>query len=75
VTFAGPVTWRPEPYVVGVWVSRVGWVSVEMRCQLTDQDTVLADAATVLVGFDNVTQSSRPFGDDERAQLQELMLP
>jgi len=73
VAFGAPVPWRLEPYVVRVWVSRVGRASFEIRCQLTDDNTVLADSTTVMVGFDQDAESSRPFGEDERAQLQELL--
>lgn len=73
VTLRTPITWRAEPYEATVWVSRVGRGSFEIRSELSDGVSVLADSTTVLVGFDAQTQRSRPFGDDERAQLSELV--
>lgn len=73
VTPGRPIPWRPDPYVARVWVSRVGTASFEIRCQLIDHDMVLAGSTTVMVGFDADAESSRPFGRQERAQLQELV--
>lgn len=73
VTFRASVPWRPAPYTAAVWVSRIGTASVEVGCELADNGTALADATTTLVGFDAVTQTSRPFDDDERAALRLLL--
>ena len=73
VTRLRPITWRAEPYEATVWVNRVGRGSFELGCQIADGATLLADSSTVLVGFDPQTQSSRPFRDDERAQLEALV--
>ncbi|MRJ78151.1 hypothetical protein GEV29_16570 [Aeromicrobium sp. SMF47] len=67
------IVWRPEPYTAGTWISRVGQASFEIRCEITDGTHVLADSTTTLVGFDLATQSSRRFGDLERAQLLALV--
>lgn len=65
--------WRPAPYDAAVWVSRIGNASFEVRCQLGDDETVLAESVTSLVGFDVETQRSRAFTEDERAALQRML--
>lgn len=73
VVLREPIGWRSDPYEASVWVSRVGRGSFEIRSELSDGLTVLAESTTVLVGFDPGTQRSRPFREDERAQLSELV--
>lgn len=72
VTLHRPIRWRPEPCTAGVWVSRVGRASFEIGAQLSDETGVLASSRSVLVGFDPQTQRSRPFEDEQRAQLAAL---
>jgi acyl-CoA thioester hydrolase len=74
VTFRDDVRWRLEPLQASAWVGRVGRGSFDMRSQLSDGRAVLAESTTTLVGFDPVTQTSKPFDDDERAQLGGLAL-
>ncbi|KAA1378328.1 thioesterase family protein [Aeromicrobium fastidiosum] len=73
VTHVRPITWRAEPYEATVWVSRVGRGSFDLHCQISDGATLLADSSTAMVGFDPHTQSSRPLGEAERAQLEALV--
>lgn len=73
VTLHRPIRWRPEPCVAGVWISRVGRASFDIGAELSDAAGVLATSRTVLVGFDPQTQRSRPFGEQERAQLDSLL--
>lgn len=73
VAFHAPVRWSPEPLRAHAWISRVGRGSFEMRSDLTDGVTAFASSTTTLVGFDPGTQRSRPFADDERAQLTSLL--
>ena len=73
VDFRSPIAWRPQAYAAGAWVDRIGRASFDIRAELSDGDTVLASSTTTLVGFDLAAQSSRPFGDDERAQLEGLI--
>lgn len=71
VTVHRPIRWRAEPCAAGVWISRVGRASFEIGAQLSDETGVLASSRTVLVGFDPVTQRSKPFNDRQRAQLEQ----
>jgi acyl-CoA thioester hydrolase len=75
VSYREPIPWRTEAYSASAWVARIGRASFEIRAELSDGTTVLADSTTVLVGFDLAAQSSRTFSDEEREQLASLIPP
>jgi acyl-CoA thioester hydrolase len=75
VTFRADVGWSDVPLLTSAWISRVGNGSFEMRSELSDGRTVLAESTTTLVGFDPVSQTSQPFDDAERRDLAALLLP
>jgi acyl-CoA thioester hydrolase len=81
VDYKRPILFRPEPYVVQTWVTRIGTSSYDMASQIVDpagegQDGALYSRAQVrMVTFDTTTQRSRPLQDDERARLESVLEP
>jgi len=70
VDYKRPLLFRPEPYAVETWVTRVGGSSYGLGSRIVDGDgTVYSTAEVVLVAFDVGTGSSRPLTDEERARL------
>ena len=61
VDYKVPILFRPEPYDVWSWISRVGERSMTIDSEICDGDTLLSRARVVLVFFDRETQrSARP---------------
>ena len=64
VDYRRPILFRPEPYAVETWVTRLGTSSYDLSCRIVDapggDDTVYSDAEVRLVAFDVATQRSRP---------------
>ncbi len=71
VDYKRPILFRPEPYAVESWVTRVGTSSYSLGSRIVDGDaTVYSTAEVVLVAFDVATGRSRPLSDEERSRLQ-----
>jgi acyl-CoA thioester hydrolase len=75
VDYRRPILFRPEPYVVRTWVTRVGTSSYSLASDISDDDTVLSRAQAVLVAFDMSSQRSRPLRDAERQVLEGALEP
>jgi acyl-CoA thioester hydrolase len=79
VDYRRPILFRPEPYLVETWVTRIGTSSYDLACRIVDapgeQGTVYSDAQVRLVAFDVSTQRSRPLGDLERNRLLGMLEP
>jgi acyl-CoA thioester hydrolase len=75
VDYKLPILFRPEPYLVETWVTRIGGSSFELACEIRDGDRVLSRARAVMVAFDMETQLSRPLSDRERARLERVVEP
>ncbi|MGA8987402.1 acyl-CoA thioesterase [Aeromicrobium sp.] len=73
VSYVRPIIWRPEPYDVRNWLSRIGGSSLTIESELSNGDTVLARATSVLVGFDLPSQRSRTLSDQEKAHFVALL--
>jgi len=73
VDYKRPILFRPEPYTVESWVTRVGNSSFAMQSEIRDGDQVLSRADTVLVTWDLETQKSRPLTDQERKILTDVL--
>ena len=75
VDYKRPILFRPEPYVVATWVSRVGTSSYALDSEIRDGSgdghTVLSRASAVLVAYDLSTQTSRPLSPKERRVLED----
>lgn len=73
VDYKRPIMFRPVPYIVESWVTRVGNSSFAMQSEIRDGDQVLSRADTVLVTWDLETQKSRPLTDQERKSLTDVL--
>ena len=73
VDYKRPILFRPEPYIVESWVTRVGNSSFGMKSEIRDGAQVLSRAETVLVTWDMGTQKSRPLTDQERKSLTDVI--
>ena len=73
VDYKRPIRFRPEPYIVESWVTRVGNSSFVMQSEIRDGSQVLSRAETVLVTWDLGTQKSRPLTDQERTILTDVL--
>jgi acyl-CoA thioester hydrolase len=74
VDYRRPILFRPEPYVVETWVTRIGTTSYELACRILDTEgTVYSQAEVRLVAFDVATQRSRPLNDAERSRLESVL--
>jgi acyl-CoA thioester hydrolase len=76
VDYRRPILFRPEPYAIETWVTRIGTSSYDLACRIVDADgTIYSKAEVRLVAFDTSTQRSRPLGDIERARLTAVLEP
>jgi acyl-CoA thioester hydrolase len=75
VDYKRPILFRPEPYVVESWVTRVGKSSFGMSADIRDSDQVLSRSSSVLVTFDPATQRARQLTEFERDWLRGGMDP
>ncbi|CAN5516862.1 thioesterase family protein [soil metagenome] len=74
VDYKRPILFRPEPYAVETWVTRIGTSSYDLACRIVDADGTLYSRADVrLVAFDTTTQGSRPLSDVERGRLEAVL--
>ncbi len=69
VDYKRPILFRPEPYQIETWISRVGNSSFGLESEIKDGDSVLSRARAVMVTFDARTQAARPLAEDEKELL------
>jgi acyl-CoA thioester hydrolase len=69
--YRAPLSYRQEPYEVHSWVAHLGTRSFTIRSEVCDGDTVLAEAAVVMVTFDLETQSTVEMAGAQRARLEQ----
>jgi len=75
VDYKRPLLFRPEPYAVQTWVTRVGTSSYDLSCRIVDPEepgaeTVYSTAEVRLVAYDTATGRSRPLTAEERERLE-----
>ncbi|CAL8974268.1 hypothetical protein CELL_01745 [Cellulomonas sp. T2.31MG-18] len=73
IDYLAPLTFRPVPFVVEVWVPRTGRSSVDIAYEIRDapeDGAVCLRARTRMVQLDAATHLPRPFTDDERAAFE-----
>jgi acyl-CoA thioester hydrolase len=73
VDYKRPILFRPEPYQVETWISRIGSSSFGLDAEIKDGDTVLSRAKAAMVTFDARTQTARPLSEVERELLHGAM--
>jgi acyl-CoA thioester hydrolase len=69
VGYRRPILFRPEPYDVYTWISRVGRTSMVMEAEILADDELLARARHVMVFFDPATERSIEPSDELRDVL------
>jgi acyl-CoA thioester hydrolase len=75
VDYRVPILFRPEPYDVDSWVSRVGTSSFVIESEIRDGERLLSRARVVMVTFDPATQRAAPAPEDYRRLLQRHLTP
>ena len=76
VDYRRPILFRPEPYVVETWVTRIGTTSYDLSSRILDvrgSGEMYSQADVRLVAFDLAAQRSRPLTDVERSRLEHLL--
>ena len=73
VDYKRPILFRPEPYLVESWVTRVGRSSFDIASEIRDGEQVLSRAKAAMVTFDVDSQRSRALTDGERRRLDEVL--
>ena len=74
VDYRVPILFRPEPYDVWSWVSRVGERSATIESLICDGDTVLSRARVAVVFFDQQTQRSMAPAEPYRERLRSVLV-
>ena len=78
VDYRRPLLFRPEPYAVETWVTRIGTSSYDLSSRIVDvpgeEATVFSKADVRLVAFDLATQRSRPLSEVERGRLEKVLV-
>ena len=72
VVYRRPILFRPEPYDVHTWISRLGRTSMVMEAQIVADDELLARGRFVMVFFDPATERSTEPPAALRSVLEEL---
>jgi acyl-CoA thioester hydrolase len=78
VDYRRPLLFRPEPYAVETWVTRIGTSSYDLSSRIVDvpgdDATVFSKADVRLVAFDLASQRSRPLSPLERGRLEDVLV-
>jgi acyl-CoA thioester hydrolase len=72
VVYRRPILFRPEPYDVHTWISRLGRTSMVMEAQILAEEELLARGRFVMVFFDPATERSTEPPAELRSVLAEL---
>jgi len=76
IDYTAPLTFRPEPVAIDVWVTKLGTSSFTLAYEVKDDDgPVYARAATVMVPYDVKAERPRRVSEDERDALSQFLEP
>ena len=70
IDYLAPLTFRPAPFAVDVWVPRIGRSSVDFAYEIVDlanPETIYLLARSRMVQLDTASHAARPFTPEERA--------
>lgn len=71
IDYQAPLTFRPAPFTVEVWVPRIGTSSVDFAYEIVDPDGAVAlRARSRMVQLDRASHAPRAFTTDERAAFE-----
>ena len=76
VDYRRPILFRPEPYAVETWVTRIGTTSYDLSSRIVDGPAggeTYSQAEVRLVAYDLASQRSRPLTDVERSRLEAVL--
>jgi acyl-CoA thioester hydrolase len=76
VDYRRPILFRPEPYAVESWVTRIGTTSYDLSSRIVDGPPggeTYSQAQVRLVAYDLASQRSRPLTDVERSRLEAVL--
>jgi acyl-CoA thioester hydrolase len=76
VDYRRPILFRPEPYAVESWVTRIGTTSYDLSSRILDgpgADEMYSRAEVRLVAYDLAAQRSRPLSEVERSRLEAVL--
>jgi acyl-CoA thioester hydrolase len=76
VDYRRPILFRPEPYAVESWVTRIGTTSYDLSSRIVDGPAggeTYSQAEVRLVAYDLAAQRSRPLTDVERSRLEAVL--
>ena len=76
VDYRRPILFRPEPYAVESWVTRIGTTSYDLSSRILDRqggDEMYSRAEVRLVAYDLAAQRSRPLSAVERGRLESVL--
>ncbi len=76
VDYRRPILFRPEPYAVESWVTRIGTTSYDLSSRILDGpggDEMYSRAEVRLVAYDLAAQRSRPLSEVERSRLEAVL--
>jgi acyl-CoA thioester hydrolase len=71
IDYRSPLTFRSTPFVVEVWVPRIGRSSVDFAYEVLDGERTVLAARSRMVQLDARSHEPRPFDDDERAAFEQ----
>jgi acyl-CoA thioester hydrolase len=74
IVFRRPLTYRPEPVVIEVWITKIAGASFDLAYEIRDDLEVHVTAATALVAFSNTRLRPARITDAERAFLAPLLM-
>lgn len=69
IEYLAPLTWRPEPVAIDLWVTRIGASDFDLGYEVLDEALVNARAETTLFSFDLAGQRPRRLDADIRTRL------
>ena len=76
VDYRRPILFRPEPYAVESWVTRIGTTSYDLASRIVDGPAggeMYSQAEVRLVAYDLAAQRSRPLSAVERIRLESVL--
>ncbi|MEU6426657.1 thioesterase family protein [Microbispora sp. NPDC046973] len=69
IDYRRPLTFRPDPVRVEVWVTEISRVRFTLAYEIRDDDTLYVEARTVMVAYDAAAARPRRLDEDELAYL------
>ncbi|TQK75978.1 acyl-CoA thioesterase [Rarobacter incanus] len=75
IDYVSPLTFRQQPFVVSVWVPRIGTSSVDFAYEIMDEGsagTTYLRARSRMVQLDHASRAPRAFTAEERAAFEQF---